>query len=73
MNAAAAKFKDLGISELVVDLELSKLANHIASALRGMTAKKQRRVNGKSRQRVFHEYPEVCLHVQIRRNFSESP
>lgn len=47
MNAAAVKFKQLGISELVVDLELSRLGNQIASALREMTTKKQSNFNGK--------------------------
>lgn len=47
MNAAAIKFKELGIDELVKDLELSRLGNHIASALRDMTAKKHRPTNGK--------------------------
>lgn len=47
MNAAAVKFRELGISELVMDFELSRLGNHIASALRQMTAKKQRHINGK--------------------------
>lgn len=47
MNAAAVKFKELGIDELVRDSELSRLGNHIASALRDMTAKKHRHANGK--------------------------
>lgn len=47
MNAAAIKFKELGIDELVRDLELSRLGNHIALALRDMTAKKNRHASGK--------------------------
>ncbi|KAL5083986.1 hypothetical protein Trisim1_012422 [Trichoderma cf. simile WF8] len=50
MNAAAIKFKELGIDELVKDLELSRLGNHIASALRDMTAKKHRPTNGETSQ-----------------------
>lgn len=59
MNATAIKFKELGISKLVVDLELTRLGNHIASALREMTAKKQRHTSGKHRQSAFknaHRY-----------------
>ncbi|QYT03031.1 hypothetical protein H0G86_010006 [Trichoderma simmonsii] len=50
MNAAAIKFKELGIDELVRDLELSRLGNHIASALRDMTAKKNRHASGETPQ-----------------------
>lgn len=46
MSAAATKFKELGISEMVEDLRLSRLGNHIASALRDMTAKKKRHADG---------------------------
>jgi hypothetical protein len=47
MNAAAIKFKELGIDELVRGLGLSRLGNHIASALRDMTAKKNGHTSGK--------------------------
>ena len=47
MSAAVLKFKDLGINEVVKDLELTELGNHIAATLREMTGKKRKGVDGK--------------------------
>ncbi|KAM0345631.1 hypothetical protein ACHAPU_006285 [Fusarium lateritium] len=41
MSAAAARFTTLGICELVKDLDLSELGNHIAQRLKEMTTKKR--------------------------------
>ncbi|KAK2612062.1 hypothetical protein QQS21_001911 [Conoideocrella luteorostrata] len=45
MNAAATKFKALGIDELVKNLDLSTLGNYIATKLREMTGNKRKDVN----------------------------
>ena len=47
MNAAAQEFQSLGIGDLVRNLELSELGNHIAETLRDMTSKKRKNVEGK--------------------------
>ena len=48
MSAAVLKFKDLGINEVVKDLELTELGNHIVATLREMTGKKRKDVDGKA-------------------------
>lgn len=48
MSAAAAKFRALGIHELVKDLELSELGNHVAQRLEEMTTGKRLRADGKT-------------------------
>ncbi|KAL7790522.1 hypothetical protein V8C43DRAFT_315880 [Trichoderma afarasin] len=60
MNAAAIKFKELGIDELVKDLQLSRLGNHIASALRDMTAKKNRHISDTNTVLISPEYDFGC-------------
>ena len=47
MSAAVLKFKDLGINEVVKDLKLTELGNHIAATLREMTSKKRKDVDGR--------------------------
>lgn len=42
------KLKSLGIDELVRDMELSALGEHVAARLREMTGKKRKIVNRKS-------------------------
>lgn len=48
MIALSVHFKELGICELVVNLQLSRLGEQIVSALRDMTADSGRHVNGES-------------------------
>ncbi|KAL6815037.1 hypothetical protein J3E69DRAFT_358887 [Trichoderma sp. SZMC 28015] len=60
MNAAAIKFKELGIDELVKDLQLSRLGIHIASALRDMTAKKNRHTSDTNTILISPEYDFGC-------------
>lgn len=52
MSAAAIKFKTLGIDELVKELGLSDLGEHIETFLREMKARKRARENGK-----YFEHP----------------
>ncbi|OQD87319.1 hypothetical protein PENANT_c006G05563 [Penicillium antarcticum] len=49
MSTAALKFKLGGIDDLVRDLELAQLGNHIATALREMTGKKRKDVGESSK------------------------
>ncbi|RYO82544.1 hypothetical protein DL766_000303 [Monosporascus sp. MC13-8B] len=50
MHAAAIKLKSLGIDDLVRDLELSELGNHIAATLRDLTGRKRKDVPGEMTQ-----------------------
>ncbi|KAH8131898.1 hypothetical protein LI328DRAFT_160682 [Trichoderma asperelloides] len=75
MNATAIKFKELGISKLVVDLELTRLGNHIASALREMTAKKQRHISeemfqGSRETMQLNSFPGACTTVRTGQNMT---
>ncbi|KAL7953841.1 hypothetical protein V8C34DRAFT_320495 [Trichoderma compactum] len=73
MNAAAVKFKELGIDELVRDLELSRLGNHIASALRDMTAKKHGHISDTNTAFFSPEYEFTCQEQLISAMRSDCP
>ncbi len=54
MSSTSVTFKELGICELVQNLQLSELGNHIAEELRDMTAQKRTHDNGRPCMFLLH-------------------